>query len=339
MAVTIKDIAEKSGVSLATVSRVINNSGYVKQETREVIMKTIRDLDYTPNAVARSLSKSETNIIGVVVPDINNPFFGEVIKAISATADRENLNIILYDTDENINKEFKALKLLKEQRIQGVIITPTADNNEFNSEHLSMLESMGIPIVLIDRDVKYSNFDGVFIDNIKGAYEGTEALIKAGHKKIAIISGPLTSKPGRDRFRGYEKAMIMNRVAVDSKYVFYGDFKLDSGYNITKEILKMKDRPTAIFVCNNMMNLGCIKALYEKGMKIPEDIALVGFDELELLNVLGLKVSVISRPTAEMGRVAMNILIDKLKNKNSNQIKRIILSPELIIRGSERLSL
>lgn len=339
MSVTIKDIAEKTGVSLATVSRVLNNSGYVKQETRESIMKAIRELDYTPSAVARSLSKSETNIIGVVVPDINNPFFGEVIKGITSIADKENLHIILYDTDENISKEFKALKLLREQRIEGVIITPTSDNNEFNSEYLSMLENMGIPIVLIDRDVKYSNFDGVFIDNIKGAYEGTEALIRSGHKKIAIISGPKTSKPGRDRFRGYKKAMAMNKIDIADNYVFYGDYKLQSGYEITKEILKMKDRPTAIFACNNMMSLGCIKALYEEDIKIPEDMALVGFDEVEILNVIGVKVSVISRPTGEMGKVAMNILIDKLKNKNSDQTKRIILSPELILRGSERLIL
>ena len=336
MTVTIKDIAEKSGVSLATVSRVLNNSGYVKQETREIIEKTISELNYTPSAVARSLSKSETNTIGVVVPDINNPFFGEVIKGIATIADNENLNIILCDTDEDINKEYKSLEMLKQQRIEGIIITPTSDNNQFNGEYLSALESLGIPVVLIDRDVKYSNFDGVFLDNVNGAYEATEALIKEGHKNIAIIAGPETSKPGRDRVRGYEKAMVMNKIDMNNDYIFYGDFKLDSGYKITKEILKMKKRPSAIFVCNNMMNLGCIKALIEESIRIPEDIALVGFDEIEMLNVLGMKISVVSRPTTEMGKVAMEMLLYRLNNEEDKQTKRITLSPKLILKGSER---
>lgn len=336
MKVTIKDIAEQSGVSLATVSRVLNNSGYVKQETRDIIEKTIKELNYTPSAVARSLSKSETNTIGVVVPDINNPFFGEVIKGIATIADKESLNIILCDTDEDINKEYKSLEMLKQQRIQGILITPTSDDNQFNGEYLSALESLGIPVVLIDRDVKYSNFDGVFLDNINGAYEATEALIKEGHKKIALIAGPETSKPGRDRVRGYEKAMLMNKIPIDKNYIFHGDFKLDSGYNFTKRILKMNDKPTAIFVCNNMMNLGCIKALIEENIKIPDDMALIGFDEIEILNVLGMKISVVNRPTTEMGRVAMDMLLHRLKNKEDKQTKRITFSPKLILKGSEK---
>lgn len=337
MTVTMKDIAKKTGLSIATVSRVINKTGYVKEETREIIMKTIKELNYTPSAVARSLCKKETNIIGVVIPDINNPFFGEVIKGISSVADEENLNIILCDTDEKIEKELKSLELLKEQRIKGIIITPTSDKNKFSSEYLCILESLGIPIVLIDRDVKHSNFDGVFLNSIKGACEGTEALIKAGHKKIAIIGGPSTSKPGRDRLRGYKKALMMNGIDINEDYIFYGDFKLESGYKIAKQILEMKDRPTAIFVCNNMMNLGCIKALNEKGVRIPDDMALIGFDEVEMLDIFGVKISVISRPTTEMGRVAMEILRDKLNNNDDSQIKRIILTPKLILKGSEKL--
>ncbi|QGU94652.1 substrate-binding domain-containing protein [Clostridium bovifaecis] len=337
MAVTIKDIAEKAQVSLATVSRVLNNSGFVKEEKRELVLKTIKELNYVPNSVARSLSTSQSNTIGVVIPDVNNPFFGEVIKGIATVADEEDFNIILCDTDENIDKEFKALEMLKKQRVRGIIITPTSDKNEFNSEYLEALESLGIPIVLIDRDVKYSNFDGVFLDSLNGAFEATDALIKEGHKKIAIIAGPQTSKPGRDRLRGYRKAMIMNKLDIDEKYIFYGDFKLESGYKITKEILKMEDRPTAIFVCNNMMNLGCIKALFEQNINIPGDIALIGFDEIEMLNVLNFKISVVSRPTTEMGRVAMNMLIDRLKDEESTHTKRITLSPKLTLKGSEKL--
>lgn len=337
MGITLKDIAKESGVSIATVSRVLNNSGYVKEETRKVIEDTIIRMNYTPSVVTRTLSRNENITIGVVIPDINNPFFCEVIKGIATIADKENLNLIICDTDEQIEREFKALKMLKETKIQGLIITPTSDKNEFNCEYIEALESMKIPLVLIDRDVKYSNYDAVFLDNIKGAYDATNVLIKEGHKKIAIIAGPTSSKPGRDRVRGYEKALLMNKLRIDSKYIFHGDFKQESGYAITKEILNMKDRPTAIFACNNMMNLGCIKALYEENFKIPQDIALIGFDEIEILNVLEINISAVSRPTSEMGQVAMEILVDKIKNKEKIKAKRFIFAPKLNLKGSEKL--
>jgi LacI family transcriptional regulator len=325
-------------VSLATVSRVLNSSGYVKEETKEIVMQAMKELNYTPSAIARSLSKNEPNVIGIVVPDINNPFFGQVIKGISALADKNNLNIIFCDADENMNKEIRALHMLKQQRIRGLIITPTSDQNEFNGEYLALLESLNVPVVLIDRDVKYSDFDGVFLDSIKGAYEAVECFIQRGHRKIAIIAGPTTSKPGRDRLRGYKKALTMNRIPIDENYIFYGDFKLQSGYDITKKILALKDRPTAIFVSNNMMNLGCIKALKEEGINIPKDMALIGFDEIELLDILGMNISIVSRPMAKMGESAMEILLERLneKQKKQQQCKRIILSPELVLKGSEK---
>ncbi len=337
MAVTIKDIAAKAGVSSATVSRVINDSGPVSEETRKLVLDIIEELNYIPNAVARSLSKNETNIIGVVVPDINNPFFGEVIKGVTLVAEKNDLNIILCNTNENVDTEKKYLQMLKGQRIKGIIITPTSDKNEFNSEYLSLLESMGIPIVLIDRDVKYSNFDGVFLDNVQGAFDGVQAFIKEGHKDIAIIAGPKTSKPGRDRYRGYKKAMAIHKIPIKEEYVFFGDFKLNSGYEITKQIINMENPPTAIFTCNNMMTLGCIKALRENSINIPRDMAIIGFDEIETLNVLGIPISVISRPTFEMGSIAADMLIEKLnKSTKQDRTNRLTLMPKLLLKGSEK---
>ncbi|MCY6371300.1 LacI family DNA-binding transcriptional regulator [Clostridium ganghwense] len=335
MSVTIYDIAQKSGVSRATVSRVLNDSGYVKEETKQKVLKAIKELNYTPSAIARSLSTSKTNTIGVVVPEISNPFFGEIIKGISQIADEHNLNIILCDTEENINKEIKALKLLRQQRIEGIIITPTAAEHKFNSEYLSTLENLGIPIVLVDGHVEYSNFNGVFVDHIKGAYDGTEALIKEGHRKIAIITGDMKSRPAKDRLIGYKKALSANNIPIEDRYIFYGDYNYESAYGITKEIIKMEDRPTAIFVSSNMMSLGCVKAFYEEKMNIPEDIAIIGFDKLDVLNILGLDISFVNGPTVEMGRVGMNMLIDIIRNKNSREVKRITLLPELVLKGSE----
>jgi LacI family transcriptional regulator len=337
MAVTINDIAKVAGVSRTTVSRVLNDSGYVKDETREKILKAIKELNYTPSAIARSLSTNRTNTIGVIVPEINNPFFGEIIKGISQEADEHNLNLILFNTDDSRKKELKALKLLKEQRIQGVIITPTYPEDEFNREYLNTLENLGIPVVLIDGHVECFNFSGVFIDHIKGAYDGTNALIQEGHKKIGIITGCMNSRPAKDRLTGYKKALVMNKIPVNEKYIFYGDYKHESAYDITKNIIAMEDRPTAIFVMSNMMILGCMKALYEEKISVPEDIAIIGFDKIEALNIVGMNISFINGPTIEMGRTGMKLLIDNLQSKDGNKkIKRITLLPKIVLKGSEK---
>ncbi|SHK33565.1 LacI family DNA-binding transcriptional regulator [Tepidibacter formicigenes] len=337
MAVTIKDIARKAGVSRTTVSRVLNDSGYVKDETRQKVLKVIKELNYTPSAIARSLSTNKTNTIGVIVPEINNPFFGEIIKGVSQVADEHDLNIILCNTDDNREKELKALKLLKEQRIQGIIITPTYAEDQFNSEYLSTLENLGIPVILLDGHVKYTDFSGIFIDHVKGAYDATKALIEAGHKKIAIINGRKNYKITIDRLKGYKKALDEYNIAIKDKYISYGDFEYKSAYKATKQILKMDDRPTAVFVTSNMMILGSIRAFYEENINIPQDMAIIGFDKIDAINIIGMNISFVIGPSIEMGKAGMKMLIDNLDNKKSREeIKRITLFPELVLKGSEK---
>jgi len=333
---TIVDIAKKAGVSCATVSRVINNTAPVKKETRAKIQAVINQYNFSPNSVSNEMAKIAQNSIAVVVPDITNPFFAEVIKGVNSEADIYNFNAVFFDTNENQEKEVMILKRLKSMSIKGLIIAPTTDTNEFNGEYLKLLESIGIPIYLIDRDVKYSNFDGVFLDNIKGAFDATCALINEGHKDIAIVSGPKTSKPGRDRLRGYRKAFAMNDMEIQEDLIFYGDFRMESGYELTNKILKLKNRPTAIFTCNNLMSLGALKSIYQNNLSIPNDIALITFDEIEVLNIVGMKISSISRPTQEMGRIAVNNLYKKSKNID-NKTNTTTLIPTLKLLGSEKL--
>ena len=336
MAVTINDIAVKVGVSHATVSRVLNNSGYVKDETRKKILKVIKDLNYTPSAIARSLSTSKTNTIGVIVPDINNLFFGEIIKGITEIADEHNLNIILCDTDEDKDKELKAINVLKEQRIQGLLITPTFYKNIGKCENLNTLKNLGIPIILIDGHVEYLDFSGVFIDHIKGAYDGTVALIEAGHRKIAIITGDMKSRPAKERLLGYEKALEDNNIPINKEYIFYGDYTYQTAYKITKIILKMDNRPTAIFVSSNTTILGCIKAFYEEKVNIPKDMAIIGFDRVDVLNIIGMDISFINGPSIELGRIGMKMLLENLNSKEPMEIKRETILPELLLKGSEK---
>ncbi len=337
---TIVDIAKKCGVSCATVSRVINNTAPVKKETRAKIQEVINEYNFSTNSIAKGISKITQNTIAVVVPDITNPFFADVIKGINSEADKHNLNAIFYDTDESQEKEVMILKRLKTMGIRGLIISPTTDTNEFNGEYLKILGSVGIPICLVDRDVKYSNFDGVFIDNVKGAFDATCALLNEGHRDIAIIAGPKSSKPGRDRLRGYKKAFLMNDIDINNDLIFYGDYRMDSDYDLTNNILNLKNKPTAIFTCNNLMGLGALKSINKHELKIPNDIAFITFDEIEILNILGMKISSISRPTQDMGRIAVNNLYTKINNGNNiikNQTDTITLIPTLKLLGSEKL--
>lgn len=335
MEITIKDIAKHAGVSPATVSRVMNNTANVSEATKKKVLAAVEKYNYSPNIFAKALSRNESNTIGVVVPDITNPFFGEVIKGIVELVDKNNLIMILCDTGEDSKKEEKHLINLKSQRLKGLIITPTSDSNEFNSHYLSLLEDMGIPIILVDRDVKNSNFDGVFIDNVKASFDATMKLIENGHRRIALISGPEDSKPGRDRKKGYVKALKVSNIALDENIILRGDFKLESGYMHTKAILNMKDRPSAIFCSNNMMTLGCIKALNEYNILVPRDISLIGFDDIEILNILDINITTVKRPTVEMGNIAMELLIERLVNKDKDHLKRVVLQADLISRGSE----
>lgn len=334
--VTITDIARKSGVSLATVSRVLNNSGYVKAETRQKVLRAIKDMNYTPSAIARSLSKSETNTIGVVVPDITNSYFGEIIKGISEVAEQNNLNIILFDTANNMEKELKALSLLKGQRIQGMIMTPNFGGDELNSQYVNKFESLGIPIVLVAADVKYANLNGVFVDNMKGAFDATNIFINEGHTKIGIIKGNKSSQAAIDTLMGYEKALSYNNIEVREDYIYTGDFKLEPAYNITKDILKMEDRPTALLVGSDKMTIGCVKAVLEEKLIIPDDLAIIGFNKTDVFDLIGIGITYVDDSTIELGRTSMEMLNQLIKSGDTNEVKRITIKPTIILKGSEK---
>ncbi len=334
-----KDIAAKSGVSIATVSRVINNTGYVKEETRRKVFAAFDELASKDKIISHSIAKQKTKIIGVIIPDISNPFFGEVIKGISTVAEKHSTSLLVCNTDEKLETELKYLDLFKTNKIIGLIITPKTDQMKYNSEYLYQLEDLGVPVVLLDRGINLSHFNSVFVNNTSGAFDAVSALINEGHKDIAIISGPMSSKPGRERFYGYENALISNNIEVNREYVFAGDFKLESGYKLTKKILRMEKRPTAIFAANNMMAQGCVKALIEEGLKIPEDMAFVSFDDVAMFDIMNMNISTVSRPTDIMGEVAAEMLFELADQKNvkQNSIKEVLLETKFVSRGSERL--
>jgi LacI family transcriptional regulator len=338
MNTTLQDIANAAGVSSATVSRVINNSPSVKPETRENVLNIIKKLNYVPNEVARSLSKNETNTIGVVVPDILNPFFGKIVRGISNVLRKMNYNIVLCDTDESITNEYSSLEMLRKHKVRGVIITPTVDEEKSRGIKLVEVEQSGIPIVMVDRDINFTNFDSVYLDNVQAGMDAIQALINAGHKRIAALLGPTDSKACMEITLGYRRAMEMNGIDINPDYMVNGFYSMECGYQMTQKLLDLDKPPTAIFVSSSVMTHACINTLLDNKIKIPQDMAIIGFAEMPYLEPFGIHISYIERSVSQMGEAAAKLLIEKIENPSheAHIRKSIILPPKLILKGSEK---
>ncbi len=337
--VTIKTIAEKCGVAKSTVSRVLNNSGYVGKETREKIENVMREYNYSPSAMARNLSKQESNAVGVVIPEADNAFFGEVLRGISDVVDENDLTLLFCNTCNDLNKELNALKMLRNQRVRGLILTPAAeyDTKERIKNLRQALKAINVPIIILDRTIENSEWDSVSFDNYHGAYLATQTLINAGHKKIGVITGDQGLHIGRERYRGYLQAMSDHNIEHNSDYIYKGDFTSSTAYEITKKMLANGDYPDAIFLSNNLTAIGFFKAFFEAGLEFGKDICCIGFDRVEALDLFNLNYSYVERDAVNMGRIAMNMLLDRIKNPKGSMLTRreYIIPANLVLKGSE----
>lgn len=333
---TIKGVAELAGVSKSTVSRVLNNKDYVSEESRQKIEKVIKEHQYRPSAAAVSLSKQESNIIGVVIPEIDNPFFAEVLKGITGMADESDFSLIYCGTQNSGEKELKALGMLEQQRVRGVIITPAMGyvGQESIQKIKAALSKLNVPIVVLDRDFDYSEWDTVYFQNYESGYLATESLIKAGNDRIGIILGDMQLKIARERYRGFKDAMVFYQKAICERDVWKGDFTTDTAYQLMKQMVASGDLPDAMVTTNNFTSIGFIKAMTETGVIIGKDIAVVGIDRIPLLDALGFHFSCVSRNTEEMGKMAMKLLIQRMNNPDSS--RNIWVVPcKLELKGSE----
>lgn len=335
--ITITDIAALAGVSKSTVSRVLTGAGYVNDETREKIEKIIKEYGYQPSESARSLSKKTTNTIGVVVPEIDNSFYSEVLNGIGQIVDENNYNIIYFNTNNSIVKEEKALQMLKAQRVRGVILAAAVDYSEPEAtENLKqLLEKINAPVVLLDREIDGINLDKVVYDNFGSAFAATEALIKAGNKTIGIITGDLNLKHARDRYEGYLQAMNRYQIPIIEKYIMHGDFMTETAYSLAGKMYDRGDIPDGIVSCNNRTTLGFLRATRERNMKLGREIAFVGIDHIDVLDIIDYKYSYVSRDTVEMGRIAMELLIERIRNPKKYHTVKIV-PYELFLKGAEK---
>ena len=333
---TICDIAKAAGVSIATVSRVVNGTGYVKAETREKVEAVIKEYDYCPNAVARSLIRKESNMIGLIMPERVNPLFVEIIDSIERKAEEEGLQILFFNTDGSLEKEYNALQAVRENQVRGLLIISVIGSDERNAKILIEIEESGTPVVLIDRDVAEGCFDAVFINDSEAVYEASKALAKVGHRRVGIITSPEFMSRGRRRIDGFIQCQKEFGLSMNQAYIYPGDFTLNSGYDACEYFMKLPVPPTGILSLNSSETLGCIKYFKEHEIQIGKDIGLIGFDDISTLTIIGYPVSAIARPMREMGGRAFSLLMDRIRQgKKSQRMKEIILQTHLVLRGSE----
>ncbi|OPJ57027.1 LacI family DNA-binding transcriptional regulator [Alkalithermobacter paradoxus] len=331
MKVTIKDIARLAGVSTATVSKIINNKDdSISKDTRDKVIRIMKESNYVPNTIARSLVTKKTKTIGLVIPDIANPFFPELARGAEDKANKEGYNLIICNTDDDTAKEDRYVSMLVEKMVDGIIFTASSERT---SDFIS-LRNTKIPIILVDRDIDLEGINGkITVDNFIGAYEGTRHLIEQGHKDVIFIAGSLKSKTSIDRLNGYKKALQDYSIEFKEENVIEGSYKTEWGYEAVSNLLNKKQNFTALFCANDLIAIGAIKALKENDIKTPQEVAVLGFDDIYISKLVDPQLSTVRQPIYEMGYKSVEILIDILKNKSSKE-KDVVLIPELIIRDS-----
>jgi LacI family transcriptional regulator len=327
---TIHDVAKRAGVGSITVSRVINNSGYISTETRERVQKAIDELGYVPNTLARSLRSRRTNTVALMVTDITNPFFTTLARGVEDAANEAGYTVIFCNTDESAVKEEKYLNVLLQKQVDGLLLVPT----QKSVNTIQQILKHGTPVVVLDRRISEVNVDTVRCDSLDGGYKLTKYLVSLGHRQIAVMSGAVGVSTADDRVAGYQKALAENGIAIDERFIFRGEFTPDSGYSMTKQAINLPLRPTALIAANNFITIGAMKALQEVGLEVPEDMALAGFDDLPPAIVTFPFFTVVSQPAYEMGTQAMQLLLKRLNDKELGAFQEVILPTQLIVRRS-----
>jgi LacI family transcriptional regulator len=329
MTVTLRDVAAKAGVSAITVSRALNNTGYVSPDTRRRIYDAATALNYVPNDLASSLRSKRTQLLALLVTDVTNPFWTTVARGVEDAAMDAGYGVILCNTDEDPAKEARYLDLLLRRRIDGLIIGPTSESTEI----LQALEGRRVPFVLIDRLVSGICADIVRGDSRNGAYQLTMHLLQTGYRRIGMVSGPLTVSTSEDRVAGYVDALREMGIPSDPALVRCGGYRESWGYQATLDLLSLDSPPDALFAANNFIALGVLRALRSLELSVPEDIALVCFDDFPHVTASTPFLTTMMQPAGEIGSVAIRLLLDRLANPDLDQ-REVVLPTQLLVHAS-----
>lgn len=332
----IDEIARLAGVSKATVSRVLNHSSVVRQETREKVLRIIEENDYIPSETARGLSKGNSDVIGVVFPDLENPFFYGLLKGITNVATKNQYNVLIFYTDENVDMEKEVLHVAKGRALAGLIVTAVGVNDPETAALLSSYEDAGVPVVLLDRELKDGGFCSIQSENLEGSCQAVSALIAQGHTKIGLLAGCDWLSPVVERAEGYKKALQDAGIPIRPEYLFFGDSMSRKAYQAMNRFLDLPDPPTAIFTTNNMATLGALQCLTERGLTLGRDISLIGFDDIPNLRPIQYGLSVVDRSEEMMGESAMKAMLLRLTGQKGRGDALEKIPAKLILRGSEK---
>jgi DNA-binding LacI/PurR family transcriptional regulator len=332
---TLDDVARRAGTSVATAGRALGGYGKVSAATRERVLKAARQLHYRPNALARSMKQRSSLTIGVIVGNVCNPFFSVILRAIEDTVGGHGYQVIMCNTDESIEKELAHARALLEHRVDGIILSPTAGENGEASLAAKEVYASGIPLVFIDRAVKGMKVPTVVSDNLSAAQEATTHLIEHGHRRIGIIVGRRTLDTMSERVEGYRRALSQHRIEFDESLVVDAiHVGVEGGYRATKHLLDLHRPPTALLAANSLLSLGALDVIKEKGLTVPDNIALIGWDDFYAAPHLEIPLTMVDQPAHAMASIAAEQLMKMLSNKPVDHSLHIIVKSNFIIRES-----
>jgi LacI family transcriptional regulator len=327
--VTIVEVAAEAGVSFGTVSRVINNDIHVKPETRQRVLETMRRLNFVANRQARILAGGKSNMVGVLVPDLGTEYIGEVVRGIDYELGLAGYDLMVYTTHRTADKEAEYVTSLARDTVEGLLLVLPRNP----ADYVEVLTQRKFPFVLIDHQGTGDDCPVVGATNWQGAYNATDYLIKLGHRRIGFITGSLDLGSAIDRLAGYKKALRTNHIEEDPELVYEGRFAQMDGYDGARKFLSLANPPTAIFASNDVMAMSAMDAVREQGLRVPEDIAIMGFDDIPQAAMLHPALTTVRQPLEQMGRVAAQLLVDMIRKPDLVGY-RIELPTELIIRSS-----
>jgi DNA-binding LacI/PurR family transcriptional regulator len=340
--VTLADIASLAAVTPMTVSRVINSTGYVRLETRERVLRVAREMNYRRNGLARGLKRQRTETVGLVIGDIANPFAAELSRGVREVLEERGYTLFICVSEHSAKEDVQAFDSLADHRADGIIVATRSCKS--GDERLRELIASGIPIALIGRDFRHPHADLVAADNLKGGYEATRHLIDLGHKRIGFIGVSLTRSVGLRRFQGYQEALTEHSLPVDEELIVGGNGSdqmpgystEEMGFAGMNKLLRLKKRPTAIFARNDFTAIGALNAIKQAGLRIPGDIAVVGYDDIPLASHLTPALTTVRQPTREQGRLAAQFLLQRVEDRERPREEKTF-DCELIVRQSTRL--
>jgi len=330
----IKDVAERAGVAPITVSRCINNSGFCSPETRKRVEAAIEELGFVPNRLASGLRSKRTKTIALVLTDITDPFFTTIARGVEDIASDAGYTVIFCNTDESISKEQMYVQMLLEKRVDGILLVPA----QSTSNSIALIQKHNISVVVLDRRVPNIKTDLVYCDSEEAAYQLTRLLLSLGHRAIVMLNRSINVSSCQDRLNGYRRALLEAGIPETTGQEYQGAYTQESGYEMTYKAMACSPKPTALVAANYSFAYGALKALREMGVRTPEDVAIVSFDDLPTTLYPFPFLTVAVQPAYEMGQKAMEILLKKISSPSSNCCEEIILPMEIVIRQSSGVS-